>query len=127
MITKQDPTQPLLLSRFRNLLSAPALKALDAGWQGVFHRMALRQLPVQKIEKDFNPVTGRPTKELYSVCGLLLMMDFFTGRWNRLGWRIQPKIEDALDEMLSGMGVTFVVSKIDLPKLKKCKGVVHYQ
>lgn len=44
--------------------------------------MILRQLPVGIMEEKFNQNTGRPTKELYSVCGLLLMMNFF-------GWTIQ--------------------------------------
>ena len=39
MITKQDPTQPKLWSRFQDLLSDVALEELDRGWQGVFHRM----------------------------------------------------------------------------------------
>ena len=82
MVTKQDVNQPRLWSRFQDLLSEVALEALDRGWQGVFHRMILRQLPVGIMEEKFNQNTGRPTKELYSVCGLLLMMNFF-------GWTIQ--------------------------------------
>ena len=54
-----------------------ALEELDRGWQGVFHRMILQQLPVEIMEEKFNKNTGRPTKELYSVCGLLLIMNYF--------------------------------------------------
>ena len=47
MITKQEPAQPKLWSRFQDLLSEAALEELDRGWQGVFHRMILKQLPVE--------------------------------------------------------------------------------
>ena len=77
MITKQEPTQPKLWSRFQDLLSEVALEELDRGWQGVFHRMILQQLPIEIMEEKFNKNTGRPTKELYSVCGLLLIMNYF--------------------------------------------------
>ena len=77
MITKQEPAQPKLWSRFQDLLSEIALEELDRGWQGVFHRMILKQLPIELMEEKFNKYTGRPTKELYSVCGLLLIMNYF--------------------------------------------------
>lgn len=77
MITKQEPAQPKLWSRFQDLLSEAALEELDRGWQGVFRRMILKQLPVELMEEKFNKYTGRPTKELYSVCGLLLIMNYF--------------------------------------------------
>ena len=47
------------------------------GWQGVFHRMILKQLPAELMAEKFNKYTGRPTKELYSMCGLLLIMNYF--------------------------------------------------
>ena len=47
MMTKQEPAQPKLWSRFQDLLSEAALEELDRGWQGVFHRMILKQLPVE--------------------------------------------------------------------------------
>ena len=62
MITKQDPTQPKLWSRFQDLLSDVALEELDRGWQGVFHRMILQQLPVEIMEEKFNKYTGRPSR-----------------------------------------------------------------
>lgn len=91
--------QPLLFSRYRNLLSAAALRALDEGWQGIFHRMILRQLPVYKLETDFNPVIGRPSKELYSVCGLLLMMEFFhwTLEQARMNYMLDLGVQYALN------------------------------
>ena len=85
MITKQEPAQPKLWSRFQDLLSEAALEELDRGWQGVFHRMILNQLPIELMAEKFNKYTGRPTKELYSVCGLLLIMNYF-------GWTLSQAL-----------------------------------
>ena len=85
MITKQEPAQPKLWSRFQDLLSEAALEELDRGWQGVFHRMILKQLPIELMEEKFNKYTGRPTRELYSVCGLLLIMNYF-------GWTLSQAL-----------------------------------
>ena len=62
MITKQELNQPKLWSRFQDLLSEAALETLDRGWQGVFRRMILQQLPVEIMEEKFNKNTGRPAK-----------------------------------------------------------------
>ena len=99
MITKQDVSQPRLWSRYQDLLSEVALEALDRGWQGVFHRMVLQQLPVEIMEEKFNPSTGRPTKELYSVCGLLLIMNFFgrTIQEARLNYMVDLGVQYALN------------------------------
>ena len=59
MITKQEPAQPKLWSRFQDLLSEAALEELDRGWQGVFHRMILNQLPIELMEEKINKYTGR--------------------------------------------------------------------
>ena len=62
MITKQELNQPKLWSRFQDLLSEAALETLDRGWQGVFRRMILQQLPVEIMEEKFNKNTERPAK-----------------------------------------------------------------
>ena len=99
MITKQEPTQPKLWSRFQDLLSEVALEELDRGWQGVFHRMILKQLPIGLMEEKFNKYTGRPTKELYSVCGLLLIMNYFgwTLSQARLNYMVDLGVQYALN------------------------------
>lgn len=80
MIYKKDPTQAMLFSRYRDLLSDAALRQLSDGWQGVFRRTILALLPVECVEENFSEITGRPTKELYSICGLLLIMEYF--KWS---------------------------------------------
>ncbi len=99
MITKQEPAQPKLWSRFQDLLSEAALEELDRGWQGVFRRMILKQLPVELMEEKFNKYTGRPTKELYSVCGLLLIMNYFgwTLSQTRMNYMVDLGVQYALN------------------------------
>jgi len=77
MIFKHDLSQPRLLSRFDDLLSGMALKKLERSWQGLFRRTILALVPVDIVEGKFSRTMGCPTKELYSICGLLLMMEFF--------------------------------------------------
>ncbi len=72
----------LLFSRASYLISDKAIKRLDNSWHGVFRRVILELLPVEVLEKNFDPVQGRPTKELYSICGLILIMQFF-------GWDVE--------------------------------------
>ena len=61
--------------------------------------MILQQLPVEIMEEKFNKNTGRPTKELYSVCGLLLIMNCF-------GWTM----EQALLNYMVDLGVQYALN-----------------
>lgn len=99
MIYKNDPSQPMLLSRYDDLLSKPALKELQKGWEGVFRRTILSLLPVHHIEEKFNSHTGRPTKELYSVCGLIIMMEYF--KWT---------VSQARMNYMTNLGVQFALN-----------------
>jgi hypothetical protein len=59
-------------------LSPNALRALRAGWQGIFQRtiLALLQRPAEALGRHFDAELGRPSKELYALCGLLLIAEF---------------------------------------------------
>ena len=48
-------------------------KLLDTSWSGVFRKYLLEKLPVKKIANHFNEVMGRPSKELYTAIGSLLL------------------------------------------------------
>ena len=50
---------------------------LDAGWPGLFREHILPSIPVNKISKYFNATFGRPTKELYSMLGALILQQTF--------------------------------------------------
>lgn len=77
MIRKRDPREPLLISRFDELLSRAAYNELKNGWEGIFRSVILGLLPIAEVEEKFSHTSGRPTKELYSMTGLILLKDFF--------------------------------------------------
>lgn len=76
MVNMIDPRQNELFDTFKGFLSPLAYKTLISGWQGVFRHVILEVLPAPQIANHFNQTFGRPTKELYSIAGLLLIKEF---------------------------------------------------
>jgi len=52
-------------------------KLLDESWPGFFRNDVLPILPVQKLASAFHQSMGRPSKEIYSVVGLLIYQQMF--------------------------------------------------
>jgi len=48
-------------------------KLLDSSWSGVFRKYLLEKLPVTKLARYFDEVMGRPSKELYTAMGTLIL------------------------------------------------------
>ncbi|MBA7567500.1 hypothetical protein ES708_09212 [subsurface metagenome] len=48
-------------------------KLLDKSWAGVFRKYLLYKLPIEKIARHFDESQGRPTKELYTALGMLIL------------------------------------------------------
>jgi hypothetical protein len=48
-------------------------KLMDASWAALFREHILCELPVNKVAPFFSETFGRPTKELYSALGVLLL------------------------------------------------------
>jgi len=71
-----DPRQNRLFDVFEKILSPLAYKQLQSGWQRLFRETILELMPVNTVKEHFDPVLGQPTKELYSMCGLILIMEF---------------------------------------------------
>jgi len=46
---------------------------LEHSWAGLFREYLLNELPVEKIASYFHPSMGRPSKELYTALGTLLL------------------------------------------------------
>ena len=46
-------------------------------------------MPVDDLGKSFSFDFGRPTKEHYSICGLILLKDYF-------GWTTQETVDEYL-------------------------------
>jgi hypothetical protein len=50
---------------------------LDSGWPGLFREIILPSIPVNKVSKFFDATFGRPSKELYSMLGALILQQTF--------------------------------------------------
>ena len=48
-------------------------KELDKSWAGLFRHKILKTLPVDKLRKHFHSSNGRPSKELYSMLGMMVL------------------------------------------------------
>lgn len=71
-----DPRQKQLFDPDIAGYSTIALRRLQEGWPGVIRHCILELMPVDLIEDRFHECLGRPTKELYSMCGLVFLMEF---------------------------------------------------
>jgi len=72
-----DPRQPVLFDPFADLFSPLARKRLLAGWPALFRAALLELMPVRQLGEHFHPTLGRPTKELFSLAGLLFLQESF--------------------------------------------------
>jgi len=71
-----NPQQTRLFDPFDRVLTEKTRKRLLDSWPGVFRHVILELMPVNIISGNFDPTMGRPTKELYSIAGLLLIQEF---------------------------------------------------
>jgi len=71
-----NPKQTRLFDPFNSVLTEKTRERLLNGWPGVFRHVILELMPVDAVSGYFDPTMGRPTKELYSIAGLLLIQEF---------------------------------------------------
>lgn len=71
-----NPQQTRLFDAFDHVLTDRTRQHLLESWPGVFRHVILELLPADVISEHFDPTMGRPTKELYSMAGLLLIQEF---------------------------------------------------
>jgi hypothetical protein len=71
-----NPRQGHLFDRYRPALTAANQQWLEGNWPGVFRHVILELMPVETLQKHFHPTLGRPTQELYSMAGLILLMEW---------------------------------------------------
>ena len=76
MRTIKDPRQKPIFDPFAAILSPVAYRKIQQGWQGAFRHVILELMPVDILAGEFSPNMGAPTKELYSMAGLLLIKEF---------------------------------------------------
>jgi len=72
----EDPRQTELFDVFEGILSPVAYQKLRGGWQHLFRCVILQLMPARQLAEHFDPVIGRPTKELYSMAALIFVMEF---------------------------------------------------
>jgi len=76
MIKMKDPNQLDIFDPWA-FLSPKRRRLLDSGWPGLFREHILPSIPVDKVSKFFNATFGRPTKELFSTLGALILQQAF--------------------------------------------------
>ena len=86
MIYVVDPRQNRLFDPFEGVIPPAGRKIIENGWQGVFRHAILEVMPVGNLAKHFSDSLGAPTKELFSMAGLVFLADFF-------GWTTQEAVE----------------------------------
>ncbi len=65
------------LEPWRNIYSLRKLKLLQKSWAEVFRKHILPLLPAEQIFHLYSSHRGRPTKELYSIMGTVVLQQFF--------------------------------------------------
>ena len=68
-----NPTQKGLFDTEMTKFSPVAYRVLSTGWQGVFRKSLLERMPTEEMGQSFSETMGRPTKELYSMAGLVVI------------------------------------------------------
>jgi hypothetical protein len=71
-----NPQQGRLFDPFDGLIPPLGMDRIRNGWQGIFRNTLLELMPAKELGMHFDPLMGRPTKELYSVAGLLFIQEF---------------------------------------------------
>ena len=94
-----DPQQKWLFDPFDSYISAKGKKHLLNGWQGVFRHIILKLMPVDTLGERFSEHMGAPTKELYSMAGLLVIKEFenWTTRETAEAYMFRMDIQYALN------------------------------
>ncbi len=89
MIHSVDPRQNRLFDPFDGVIPPLGWRIIADGWQGVFRHVLLEVMPVAELGSHFSDSMGAPTKELYSMAGLVFFADFFD-------WTPQEAIEASI-------------------------------
>lgn len=71
-----DPQQSRLFDPFDPVLTDKTRLRLLNGWPGVVRHVILELMPVHTLGGHYSANMGRPTKELYSMAGLIFLMEF---------------------------------------------------
>jgi hypothetical protein len=81
-----DPRQTCLFDSYPEVLNEAGRRDLLDGWPGVFRHVILERMPVRALSQHFHPRLGRPTQELYSMAGLILLREFMNWTKEQAVW-----------------------------------------
>ncbi len=87
MIKVNNFQQTRMFDRIEEILHDKNKARLNADWPGIFRNVFLQMMPVDDLGESFSLDFGRPTKEHYSICGLLLLKDYF-------GWTTKETVDE---------------------------------
>jgi len=76
-----DPRQNRLFDVYDEILSDTGKRRPQSSWHFLFCQTLLHLLPAGE---HFDPEIGRPTKDLYSMAGLLLIKEFKNWLFRRI-------------------------------------------
>jgi len=65
-----------LFDPYESQMSKIAFKRLQSSLYAVFRHLILELMPAEELGNHFDELIGRPTKELYSMSGLILLKEF---------------------------------------------------
>lgn len=65
------------LESWRGILSEKKIKLLKKSWAEVFRNYILPSIPIEKVADLYSRKMGRPTKELHSIVGAVILQEFF--------------------------------------------------
>jgi IS5 family transposase len=99
MRTIEEPTFPELFEKHEGVLHRRLVAKLEQGWEGVMRRVLLALMPAEELGRDLSESFGRPSKELYSMAGLIFLAESF-------GW----SHEDAARRYCADLGVQYALN-----------------
>lgn len=88
MKTIRNPAERRLFDPFEGVISQTGWKQIEDGWQSLFRQVLLEQMPVAHVASKMSDSEGRPSVELYSIIGLLLIRELY-------GWTV-PQTHEAI-------------------------------
>ena len=62
---------------WKGSLSPRKVKLLEKTWAETFQKHILPKLPIEKLSQQYSTSLGRPSKELYTVMGAVILQQFF--------------------------------------------------
>lgn len=77
MRTIEAPGAPELFDKFAGALHPRLVAKLESSWEGMMRRVLLQLMPAKELGKKMSDKWGRPSKELYSMAGLIFLAESF--------------------------------------------------